>query len=175
MKIGQSAKIALPVLLCVFFATGYAQNYPFTWKITSDPWFMPKSYAFKTTSNEFTTKGNPTSVHGPVCTHACRETTEPDACTSNLIREKCREVVLPDVAFPDGYSGVEYVTFVVRTNGHVGTYQVVKQPVLCKPCIQAAVNLVATLGEWHPAIEDGIFVESTVVVPVYFKMNAARR
>jgi hypothetical protein len=91
------------------------------------------------------------------------------------MKEKFREKEVPNYAFPTGYSGVEYVTFEVQTNGKVNGYQVVKQPVLCRPCVQTAVNLVASLDEWHPAIQDGIFVKSMVVVPVYFKMGLSNR
>ena len=91
------------------------------------------------------------------------------------MKEKLREVELPNFAFPRGYSGVEYVTFDVQRNGRVNGYQVVKQPVLCPPCIQTAVNLVASLGEWYPAIQDGIGVKSRVVVPVHFKTGHTNR
>ena len=86
-----------------------------------------------------------------------------------MFKEKCGNVALPDVRIPAGYSGVEYVTFEVQKNGKVNGCQIVKQTVLCPPCFQTAVNLVASQGEWFPAISDGITVKSRVVVPVYFK------
>lgn len=85
------------------------------------------------------------------------------------MKEKLNKVELSGFRLPAGYSGVEYVTFDVQSNGKTSGFQVVKQDVLCKPCIQEAVNLVADLGEWYPAVQDGIYVKSTVVVPVFFK------
>jgi hypothetical protein len=175
MKFKHFANLALILLLCGFFATVQAQNHPFSWKTTSDSWYMPEAYTFKYEGDEFTAKGKSTPGHGPVFSNDCKEATDPDACTGNLIKEKLRDVELPNYTFPNGYSGVEYVTFEVQTNGNVNNYQVVKQSVLCKPCIQIAVNKVAELGEWHPAIQEGIFVKSTVVVPVYFKTGKAQR
>ena len=184
----QSARLALPILLFGgILTTAQAQsdktNFPFSWKETTDKWYMPKSYTFKyspvdlsgTTPKGQAPKGQSTSKaktgHGPVCSDECNETTSPGSCTEELLNEKLRDVKISGFTYPRGYSGVEYVTFEVQTNGKVNNYQVVKQPVLCKPCIQKAVNLVASAGDWHPAIEDGIVVKSTVVVPVYFAGN----
>ena len=130
---------------------------------------MPQDYTFDYLPDEFVAKGKNASGHGPVCTHDCTESTDPGACTEQLLNGKLRDVELPDFPIPSGYSGVEYVTFEVQKNGQVNSYQVVKQAVLCPPCIQTAVNQVASLGEWHPAMQDGIFVKSKVVVPVYFQ------
>ncbi len=174
MKFKHFAGLALVIFICGSFATVQAQSHPFSWKTTSDPWYMSETYTFKFAGDEFTAKGASRSGHGPVCTNGCLETTRPDACTENLIKTQLTDIELPNYAFPAGYSGVEYVTFEVQTNGKVNTYQVVKQSVLCKPCIQTAVNKVAELGEWHPAIQDGIFVKSTVVVPVHFKTGATQ-
>ena len=88
---------------------------------------------------------------------------------SRLVKEKLGKVELPNVRIPAGYSKVEYVTFEVQANGRIINYQVVRQSVVCPPCIQKAVDMVASLGEWFPAKEDGISVKSTVVVPVFFK------
>ena len=178
MNLKHFSRIALPVLLFGIFTKASAQadrnNHPFSWKETTDKWYMPKAYTYKYLTNDLTEKGgsaiSKTKVnHGPVCTNECKETTAPDACTATLLEEKLKGVEVTGGRMPRGYSGMEYVTFDVGTNGRVSGYQVVKQPVLCPPCIQAAVNQVAALGEWHPAIQDGIFVKSTVVVPVYFK------
>ena len=106
---------------------------------------------------------------GPVCSNDCNDSTAPAVCTENLMKEEFKEVGMPGVVFPRGYSGVEYVTFEVQNNGKVFGYQVVKQSVICPPCVQAAVNLVSSLGEWYPAVQAGVFVKSTVVVPVYFR------
>lgn len=168
----------LLLLCCGFFTTSNAQaptpNSPFSWKETTDKWYQSKTFAYKFIEDDFTAKGGSSgskakSNHGPVCTNDCKESTAPDACTETLISEKLKDVELPGFSLPRGYSGVEYVTFEVQKNGKVNSYQVVKQTVLCKPCIQKAVNLVASMGEWHPAVDDGIYVKSTVVVPVYFK------
>ena len=175
MKFKKIAKLGLSILLCGLFTTMHAQNHPFSWKETSDPWYSAKSYTFKYAGDEFTAKGKSTPGHGPACTNDCMQATAPDACTENLMKEKFREVALPNYTFPSGYSGVEYVTFEVQTNGKVNGYQVVKQSVLCKPCIQTAVNLVASLDDWHPAIQEGIYVKSTVVVPVYFKTGKTQQ
>jgi hypothetical protein len=177
MNFKQFAWGILPILLFGCFATAQAQtdnkNYPFTWKETTDDWFKTKTYKYKY-QDDLTAKGSPAvsktkPSRGPVCTNECKETTAPDACTESLLKDKLKDVQLPGFKLPQGYSGVEYVTFEVQHNGRVNGFQVVKQPVQCKPCIQKAVNLVASSGEWHPAIQDGLFVKSTVVVPVYFK------
>ncbi|MBK8565870.1 MAG: hypothetical protein IPN76_21635 [Saprospiraceae bacterium] len=164
----------LAILLCGFLSTAFAQtgtkNYPFSWKETTDNWYKVKTYTFKYADN-LTAKGTSKTKQnrGPVCTNNCLDSTSPDACTEDIINENLKDVELPGFKLPSGYSGVEYVTFDVQTSGKVNGYQVVKQSVACKPCIQKAVNLVAELGEWHPAVQDGIFAKSTVVVPVYFK------
>ncbi|MFQ5448103.1 MAG: hypothetical protein ACE5FF_14360 [Saprospiraceae bacterium] len=176
MIIKRIAKFALTVILSGSFTFIHAQtNHPFSWKVTTDPWYLSPEYSFKYLPNEFTANGKSITGHGPVCTNACKETTNPGVCTEYLMKEKFGEVEMPNFHFPKGYSGVEYVTFVVQRNGKVNGYQVVKQPVLCPPCIQTAVNLVASLDEWYPAIQDGIFVESRVVVPVYFKTGHTNR
>jgi hypothetical protein len=176
MNFKQFPWVAVAILCLGFFCDANAQapttNYPFSWKETTDTWYKPKAYAFKYASDDLTEKGGKTTnkvSHGPVATNACQETTVPDACTESLLGEKLKDIEMPGLKLPAGYSGVEYVTFDIQANGKVGNYQVVKQDVLCKPCIQRAVNEVASLGEWHPAIQDGITVKSTVVVPVYFK------
>lgn len=180
MNLLQMSRLALPILFLGFFTSAQAQtgrtNHPFSWKETTDKWYMSNAYAFKYLPTDFTAKGGTgqatskaTTGHGPVCSTACYETTAPGACTETLMREKFSEVEPTGFKLPKGYSGVEYVTFEVQSNGKVYGYQVVKQPVLCPPCIQTAVNLVASLDEWHPAIQDGITVKSIVVVPVYFK------
>ncbi|MBK9014659.1 MAG: energy transducer TonB [Saprospiraceae bacterium] len=176
MNFMQFSRLALPILLCGFFIQASAQtdktNHPFSWKESTDPWYMSKAYTFKyaddLTAKGLTTKKGATD-RGPVCTKACNETTAPGACTETLMRDKFKDIELSGFNLPRGYSGVEYVTFEVQTNGNVSNYQVVKQPIMCKPCIQQAVNLVASLDEWYPAIQDGIRVKSTVLVPVYFR------
>ncbi len=173
MKFKHFANLVLPIFFCGMLATAHTQtvktNQPFSWMETSDSWYMPQAYVFKYASGELTTKGRISVDHGPACTYDCKESTSPDACTESLMNEKLGEVELPGIRIPAGYSGVEYVTFEVQNNGNIYGYQVVKQPVICPPCIQTAVNLVAGLGEWHPAADDGVFVKSRVVVPVYFK------
>ena len=178
MNFKQFFWIALSILFLSFFNDANAQapskNYPFSWKETSDKWYKPKAYTFKYATNDLTEKGGQTVSktkvnHGPVASDACKETSAPDACTESLLADKLKDIDMPGMKLPSGYSGVEYVTFDVQTSGKVSNYQVVKQSVVCKPCIQRAVNEVAALGQWHPAIQDGIFVKSTVVVPVYFK------
>ncbi len=171
MKFKHFANIVLPIFLFGFFTTTYAQtNQPFSWKETTDPWYMPKDYTYKLLPDEFLPKGTTNIGHGPAFTNDCRESTAPDACTGSLIKEKLGAVKLPSgLRIPAGYSGAEYVTFEVQKNGKVYGYQVVKQAVKCPPCIQTAVNEVASLGEWYPATQEGITVKSTVVVPVYFK------
>ena len=186
MKFKQFSRLALPIPLCGFFANAYAQsdktNYPFSWKETTDPWYRSKAFAFKyppdaaaATGSKGQAVGKAKAGHGPVCSNECNNTSAPDACTADLMSEKFKAVELQGFGFPSGYSGVEYVTFEVQTNGKVNGYQVVKQTVLCKPCVQTAVNLVASLGEWHPAVQDGILVKSTVVVPVSFKKMVVRQ
>lgn len=182
MKFKQCSRLALPILLFGFFASAQAQtgktNHPFSWKETTDAWYKSPAYTFKYLPTDFTAKGGTAAAtteakvgHGPVCSNTCNYTTNPNACTEALMQEKLKDVELPNFTYPRGYSGVEFVTFEVQTNGKVNGYQVVKQSVLCPPCIQKAVNLVAELGEWHPAIQDGITVKSMVTVPVYFKMK----
>ncbi|MCC6727254.1 MAG: hypothetical protein IT258_22305 [Saprospiraceae bacterium] len=164
---------ALTFLFCVFLSVTNAQtskNHPFSWKETSDDWYTPKAYVFKYADGQTGKGGTKTKPsRGPVCSNDCKQATVPDACTRDLLNDNLRNIELPGFKLPSGYSRVEYVTFEVQTNGKVNGYQVVKQNVQCKPCIQKAVNLVAELGEWHPAVQDGIFVKSTVVVPVFFK------
>ncbi len=164
MKFKHFAKLALALLAFGYFSTAHAQtNHPFSWKETSDAWFTPTAYAFQYATDEKAKVG-----HGPVSSDDCQETTNPGACTERMMKSKFTEVENPTGNFPSGYSGVEYVTFDVQSNGKINNYQVVKQPVVCKPCTQTAVNLVAALGDWHPAIHDGKSVKSTVVIPVYF-------
>ncbi|GEM_PF-2896004 len=182
MNLQHFSRLALPILLFCLFNKASAQsdskNYPFSWKDATEDWYMPSGYTFKFLSDDLTAKGastKPTANHGPVFSNACKETSAPGACTETLMNEKFKDIELPSNAFPAGYSGVEYVTFEVQTNGKVNNYQVVKQAVVCRPCIQKAVNLVASQGEWHPAVQDGIFVKSAVVVPVFFKVKSALR
>ena len=177
MNFSPFARILLPLLLTGCLATAKAQteprNYPFSWKETTDNWYNATSYKYKYLTEDVIDESASASQskpnRGPVCTNECLETTAPETCTESLLKEKLKDTSLKGSSLPRGYSGVEYITFDVQHNGKVNGYQVVKQPVLCKPCIQKAVNLVASLGEWHPAVQDGIFVGSTVVVPVYFK------
>jgi len=181
MKFLHFIRLGLPVLFLGCFATMHAQtdnkNYPFSWKETTDAWFKPKAFAYKCYATDLSSMA-PKSVatakaksgHGPVASGDCKQATSPDACTLDLMNEKLKDVQLPNFSYPKGYSGVEYVTFDVLTTGKTTSYQVVKQPVACKPCIQKAVNLVASLGDWSPAIQDGSVVKSTVVVPVYFRL-----
>ncbi|MBI1228013.1 MAG: hypothetical protein GC192_22465 [Bacteroidetes bacterium] len=175
MNLQHVFRIALLLPLFGFFFTANAQstsrNYPFSWKETTDKWYQSKAFAYKFDTDGLTEKGGSSTraSHGPVCTNDCKESTAPDVCTATLVSEKLKDVELPGFSLPRGYSGVEYVTFDIQKNGKVGNYQVVKQAVLCKPCIQKAVNLVAELGEWFPADKEGNYAKSTVVVPVYFK------
>ncbi len=180
MKFKQFSRWALPMLFCGFFVNAQAQtdktNHPFSWKETTDPWFRSKEFTFKFTADnkeQAVTKAR--AGHGPVSGNDCNNTSAPDACTASLVNEKFKSVELKGFGFPEGYSGTEYVTFEVQSNGKLSGYQVVKQRVLCKPCVQTAVNLVASLDEWHPAIQDGINVKSTVVVPVHFKKMVLRK
>jgi hypothetical protein len=173
MNLLRFSGLALTLIFIGFLSTANAQsskNYPFSWKETTDAWYKAKSYTFRY-ADDLTAKGTSKSKpsRGPVCTNDCLESTSPGSCTESLVNDKLKDVELPGFKLPAGYSGVEYVTFEVQTSGKVNNYQVVKQNVLCKPCIQKAVNLVAEMGEWHPAVQDGIFVKSTVVVPVHFK------
>ncbi len=180
MNLQSFSRLALLFLFLGVFASAQAQtgktNHPFSWKETTDPWYKSPAYAFKYLPTDFTAKGGtaaPTSKaktgHGPVCSNECSGSTNPGACTEVLMQEKLKDVELPNYTYPRGYSGVEYITFEVQTNGKVNGYQVVKQSVLCPPCIQKAVNLVAEMDDWRPAIQDGVTVKSIVTVPVYFK------
>lgn len=161
--------LTLLFLFVISLPTIQAQQQPFSWKKTTDPWYMPTEFTFKLANGELTIKGKTTPNYGPSCTNGCRETTAPDACTARLVKDKLGAVELPNVRIPAGYGNVEYITFDIQANGRILNYQVVKQNVVCPPCIQKAVNLVASLGKWYSAKEDGISVKSTVVVPVYFQ------
>lgn len=182
MNFKQILRFALSLLLLGIFTLASSQtsktNHPFSWKQTSDPWYLSKAFAYKYVSDD-NVKETPdkkaTNNRGPVCFNECKNSTAPGVCTEQLMKEKFKEVELPGINFPRGYSGVEYVTFEVQNNGRIYGYQVVKQPVVCPPCVQTAVNLVSSLDDWDPAVQDGIFVKSTVVVPIFFKIGAARQ
>jgi hypothetical protein len=61
MNLLQFSRLALSVLLCGFFTKALSQtektNHPFSWKETTDQWYMPQGYAFKFLSDDLTAKG----------------------------------------------------------------------------------------------------------------------
>ncbi len=139
----------------------------YTWRESTDKWYMPKSYSYKFSNNAAGTAPS-ANDKGPVYAIACKDLADPSQCTENFMKAKFLNVYQPGLTFPEGYSGVEYVSFDVDATGKISGYQVVKQPVVCEPCAQAAVNHISALAQWQPGTQGGQPVATSIVVPIYF-------
>ena len=74
----------------------------------------------------------------------------------------------PAAAKDNGIEGVVNVSFVVNTDGSIGTIKIVR---LIDPDLeQEAIRLVKTMPAWTPAEKGGAPEKSTVEIPIVFEL-----
>jgi len=75
----------------------------------------------------------------------------------------------PDIAKENGIEGVVPVSFVVKTDGSIGSIKVLR---MIDPDLEAeAIRLVKSMPAWIPAKENGVAVESTRTLDIKFRLQ----
>lgn len=111
---------------------------------------------------------NPTEVdRPPLFTKACLNHKGPKKCSE----EESLAFIKENIEVPKGAKeSLEQVIFIVQKDGSI---QNVKYAVSgndkCKGCQQAAVDVIAKMDEWQPAMLDGKPVAVQMTLPVRFK------
>ncbi len=107
----------------------------------------------------------------PLFSEACLGEKDQEDCLNDAIRDYFRKNInYPDAAEQKRQNGTYYVTFVVDKNGKIGKdFKVTTKKDPCEGCAKAAVDAVANMPQWVPAIKDGKPVKVELTLPVKFQ------
>ncbi|MEZ4947854.1 MAG: energy transducer TonB [Saprospiraceae bacterium] len=110
----------------------------------------------------------------PVFGEKCYTETNTMDCTNAEIQEYIFNAIeYPEEAMEKKQDGVYMVTFTLDKNGEVGNdFKVVAKEKPCDGCAQAAVNAVAEMPKWKPAMKNGKAVAIELTLPVRFNYEA---
>lgn len=154
----------------------------FDWVVEKELWFDPMDFSFyiitdtKMTDewNSFSSKTYKLSQvdRPPFYGDKCLKAKDSWECSKKAMRETIKaNLEYPDPALKKEHDGKEIVSFTINEYGVVeGDYKVVSKDEPCKACAQTAVDAVATLKNWYPAMKDGKFVKTQISVPVVFEI-----
>lgn len=113
-------------------------------------------------------------VFDAVCLDASAE--EWKECTNRELQEYVElNVEYPDRAQNELQEGMEYVTFVLTEEGNIEDISILSRgeddDEQCKPCAEAAVDLVAAMQDkWYPAIKDDEKIATKLTIPIRFNL-----
>jgi hypothetical protein len=109
----------------------------------------------------------------PIYGKQCLKKEDPDECSQLEIQQYFSE----NMDFPNEAKGmdnpVEYVSFLVKADGHIDkeNIQVLKQDPQCRECAAEALTLIRKMPKWQPATKGGTPVAVRVTVPVRFTVR----
>ncbi len=108
----------------------------------------------------------------PLFSSKCSTDSNPAKCSQNELKKWVREYIeYPENAQVQNQEGVQYVTFVINQKGIISTItDVDSQGQPCEGCSAAAVDAVAQMPDWQPAMKNGKPVSVVVTLPIRFKM-----
>jgi TonB family protein len=109
----------------------------------------------------------------PVFGEACMNLVNPEDCTNDAIQEYFFNVIsYPEEAKAQNQEGYYNVTFTLNENGEIGDdFRVIAKDNPCEGCAQAAVNAIAQMPDWKPAMKDGQPVAIELTLPVRFNYS----
>jgi len=154
----------------------------FEWIVEKELWFDPMDYSFYVVTdtrlesdlNSFSSKQYKLSDvdRPPFYGDRCLKAEDSWECSKEKIAETIKDNIdYPNDALRKNHDGREVVTFTINEYGKVeGTYKVLSKDKPCKECAQAAVDAVASLRNWYPAMKDGKFVKTEISIPVVFEI-----
>lgn len=110
---------------------------------------------------------------GPVFGEECMNLENTEDCTTDAIQEYFFNVIsYPEAAKKQNQDGFYNVTFTLNENGEVGEdFRVIAKDNPCEGCAQAAVNAIAQMPDWKPAMKDGKPVAVELTLPVRFNYS----
>jgi TonB family protein len=132
----------------------------------------PEARMVKSTSEDAYTAGEVDEA--PVFGEKCFDRTNTMECTNAAIQDYIFSAIeYPEEAMEKKQDGVYMVTFTLDKNGEVGNdFKVVAKEKPCDGCAQAAVNAVAEMPKWKPAMKNGKAVAIELTLPVRFNYEA---
>lgn len=154
----------------------------FEWIVDKEILFNPLDYSFyvvteaklKDDFNNFSSKTYKLNDvdKPPFYGDRCLKADDSWECSKNSIAETIKaNIEYPDKALRKNHDGREVVTFTLNEYGVMeGTFKVLSKDKPCKECAQAAVDAVASLKNWYPAMKDGKFVKTEISIPVVFEI-----
>ncbi|MFK8007565.1 MAG: energy transducer TonB [Saprospiraceae bacterium] len=154
----------------------------FDWVVEKEVWYDPMDFSFYViTDTRMTDEWNSFSSktyklnqvdRPPFYGDKCLKAEDSWECSKKNIAETIKSNIdYPNPALRKNHDGKEVVTFTINEYGKVeGNYKVLSKDKPCKECAQAAVDAVATLKNWYPAMKDGKFVKTQISIPVVFEI-----
>ena len=155
----------------------------FDWIIEKEIWFDPSDFSFFTITESTFVENDENKKYKkpfkledvdrpPYYSQACLDAENPWECSREKISETIQdEIEYPEKALRKDHDGKEIVMFTVNEYGQIeGNYKVLSKDEPCAECAKAAVEAVAKLKEWYPAMKDGHFVKTEISIPVKFKL-----
>ena len=183
MKHANSVKdIPMQVMAVPVDTFGVPYLTAFDWIVEKEIWFDPMDFSFyvisdtrlKSDLNSFSSKTYKLNNvdRPPFYGDKCLKAEDSWECSKEKIAETIQaNIDYPSKALRKNHDGREVVTFTINEYGKVeGKYKVLSKDKPCNECAQAAVDAVATLRNWYPAMKDGKFVKTEISVPVVFEM-----
>ncbi|MCI5082855.1 MAG: energy transducer TonB [Saprospiraceae bacterium] len=94
-------------------------------------------------------------------------------CSNNELFEyiKYQNIDYPDKAKENNSEGVVFVSFMLNKDGQIENISVLEKGDECKPCNDAAVDVIKdSESKWYAAMKDGKTITTHLTVPVRFKI-----
>lgn len=107
----------------------------------------------------------------PGCEEVTDKKERQDCSNKKLLTFIYTNVKYPKEAQKNGTEGITIIEFVVKNNGHVGDFKIMKP--LGDGCDKAALAALEKMADtqWIPGIKDGKKVNTKMVIPVKFKLT----
>lgn len=159
--------------------TSVDESYPYTWVegtgLTTDPDDYTYTYADEPRPTKPRKMVYDVSQvdRPPLFGEGCLNKKSPYECSNTALQDYfAQNVDYPEAAERRGANGKEYVTFTVQADGSVAQdFEVVTREERCEGCAQAAVNAIAAMPKWTPAMKNGKPVAVKLVLPVRFSLE----
>ncbi len=107
----------------------------------------------------------------PLFKSSCLKASDPEQCSNEAIEDFVKSNIdFPNKAITKGHDGLEIVSFVINEEGEIDDkIEVLSKDKPCKGCAKAAVDVVAGMENWSPALVNGKPVKVRVSLPIRFK------
>lgn len=109
----------------------------------------------------------------PLFNTSCLKASNPELCSNEAIEEFVKSNInFPNKALTKDHDGLEIVSFVINKSGEIeDKIEVLSKDKPCSGCAKAAVEVVANMENWSPALVNGKPVKVRVSLPIRFEIE----